>query len=174
MNNEIWKDIFGFEEFYQISNLGRVKSLERIVPFGIKGSVRNVKERILKPSTDDMGYFHVRLCMDNKYKLYKIHQLVAIHFLNHTPDGFNMVCDHINNNKKDNRVENIQLITHRENISKGKKRKSGNFIGATFDRGKWVSRIHIDGVYKYLGRYDNPIDAVNAYNKVLTEYLANG
>ena len=101
MEGEIWKDIEGFEKKYQISNMGRVKSL------------RCGKERILKQSFDGNGYLKVGLTKDGKIKTFTTHKLVAITFIKNIEDK--PCVDHINTIKTDNRVENLRFVTHKEN-----------------------------------------------------------
>ena len=96
---EIWKDIAGYEGLYQVSNLGRVKSLK-------KGRWGTGKERILKPAKDGNGYLFVKLCKDGNSKMYHIHRLVADAFIPN-PDNLPTV-DHINRDRTDNRVENLR------------------------------------------------------------------
>jgi len=72
---EEWKQIEGFEGMYEISNIGRVKSLSRNVINGI-GCFRTVKERILKQNTSTSGYLYVSLCKEGKRKLHRIHHLI--------------------------------------------------------------------------------------------------
>ena len=77
MNKEKWRDIAGYEGLYQVSNLGRVKSLERIVTRK-NGRKISVKERILKPATRPDGYLQVVLCDNSdKKKAFKVHRLVC-------------------------------------------------------------------------------------------------
>ena len=103
----------GYEGLYQVSNLGRVKSLERWVDHK-PGQFRLVKERILQPSVDNAGYLHVRLAKNNTYKLFKVHRLVAKHFL---PDyNEELTVNHLNHNRWDNRVENLEMLTLEDNI----------------------------------------------------------
>ena len=78
-NQEVWKDVKNYEGLYQVSNLGNVKSL------------RFNKERILKTSLSGIGYHKVSLCDVGLVKTHKIHKLVAIAFLDHTPCGFELV-----------------------------------------------------------------------------------
>lgn len=110
---EIWKDVKNFEGFYQVSNLGRVKSLERLVRHK-PGQHRLVKERILSPCQDNCGYLHVRLANDGVYKLFKVHRLVAMHFLESYSED--LTVNHINHDRTDNRAENLEMLTLKENI----------------------------------------------------------
>jgi hypothetical protein len=82
--------------------------------------------------------------------------LVAMAFLNHKPDGTHkIVVDHINNNKLDNRVVNLQLISQRENLSKDRKDGTSKYVGVCWkkSRNKWQVDIKIDGKRKYLGLF---------------------
>jgi len=114
---EKFKDIPGLEKKYQVSNLGNVKSLKRYVKHN-SGGLKVVNERILRYVIKNRGYKHVVLMKNGKHKGYYIHQLVAMAFLGHTPNGHKLVVDHINEDKLDNRVENLQLISNKENVIK--------------------------------------------------------
>lgn len=111
MIEEIWKPVAGYE-FYQASNLGRVKSLRREVPTKGGGS-REIPERILKPISQ-CGYLFVNLSELGRRKQYGIHQVVALAFFGQPPDGH--VVDHINCDKHDNRPENLEYVTNSENV----------------------------------------------------------
>ena len=119
---EIFKDIPGYEGLYQVSNLGRVKSLPKKVRS--KNCYRITDEKILKNSIDGRGYFNTVIYKYGVAKTITIHKLVAITFLEHKTDGTTkLVIDHINENKLDNRLENLQIITHGENIKKAHQNK---------------------------------------------------
>ena len=102
MEKEIWKDIPGYEGYYQVSSLGRVKSLERVVGHTRHGEY-TLKGKIRKLSLNTQGYLIVRLSNGGIVKTIKVHKLVAMAFLNHEPCGYKEVVDHIDNNTQNNR-----------------------------------------------------------------------
>ena len=107
---EEWKDIEGFEGYYQVSNLGRVKSLPRIRKTGTGYYVS--KTKILTPSLMQ-GYVQNALCMNGKAKSYRTHRLVAFAFI---PNPENKPCiNHKNSIRSDNWVENLEWCTRAEN-----------------------------------------------------------
>lgn len=102
---EIYKDIIGYDGFYQVSNLGNVKRL----------NYRNSgKERSLKNYLGCVGYYKVCLCKDGKVTTVNIHRLIAQMFIPN-PDNKSQV-NHINGIKSDNRLENLEWVTAKENI----------------------------------------------------------
>ena len=116
---EIWKDIKGYEGYYQVSNLGRVKSLSRKVWIEKNNSFGIRKEKILKYNKKYRNYAKVTLTKNKIVKYFNIHQLIAIVFLNHTPDKFNeLVVDHIDFDRQNNKLSNLRLITQRKNTNK--------------------------------------------------------
>lgn len=159
---EIWKDIPNYEGYYQVSNIGRVKSLERKVKG--KGE-RLISEKILKPYYTGGGYDAVALMKNGIKKTSQIHKLVAIAFLGHKPCGHNQVVDHIDNNKLNNRLDNLQLTTQRHNLSKDRKGGTSKYTGVSWDRNanKWVAKIRLNGKNNHLGLFENEIEASKAY-----------
>jgi hypothetical protein len=105
---EVWKDIPGYEGLYQVSSLGRIKSLDRHRMDG-----RHYRERILKPSSDLAGYLSVELCKEGTGKRILVHRLVAQVFVPN-PENKKEV-NHINGTKADNRSENLEWNTSSEN-----------------------------------------------------------
>lgn len=169
---EKWKDIKGYEGYYQVSDLGNVKSLERTV----KGrwGLMNKKECILKNALSG-DYYQTRLFKDGKCYNILTHQLVAIAFLNHIPCGHKIVVDHDDENKLNNRADNLVLMTSRENINKSKRNGTSRFKGVHLHKitGKYQSNIIINGKRKYLGLFTNELDASNAYQDKLKQ-IENG
>lgn len=109
---EEWKDIPGYEGLYQVSTMGRVKSLSREIISSTGNYVS--KEKILTTTGNDgLGYVRLQLFKNNKGKLVRAHRLVAMAFI---PNPENK-CDvnHKNGNKSDNRVENLEWATRSEN-----------------------------------------------------------
>ena len=168
---EIWRDVEGYEGLYQVSNFGNVKSLARVVKW--KNTKRTIKEKLLKLGFDFRGYLVVGLCKEGKLKTKRIHVLVAIAFLNHTPDGTQkIVVDHIDNNKLNNNLENLQLTSNRHNCSKDKKGTS-KYTGVSWHKAskKWASQIRINGKVKHIGYFSNEIDASKAYQSKLESLI---
>ena len=167
-NMEEFRDIPGYEGLYQVSNLGNVKSLLKEINH-FRGGDRIMKERILKPGIGNNGYYVVGLSKKGKPKTFTIHKLVAIVFLNHIPNGYKLVIDHINNIKTDNRVENLRVVTNRENVFKKQGDYSSQYKGVSFNKTnkKWVTQILINGKSKYLGSFTNEYDAHLKYQETL-------
>lgn len=113
---EIWLPINGFEGSYEVSNQGRVKSLNRIVPKScLTFETMNIKERILKPGIDTKGYLRIVLCSNGKMYTKKVHRLVAIHFI---PNLDNLPeVNHIDMVKINNWAENLEWCTTQSNIA---------------------------------------------------------
>ena len=159
MEMEIWRDIPNYNGEYQVSNLGRVKSLK----FG--------KERLFNGSLDISGYIKVTL----NRKTFKVHQLVAIAFLNHRPCGRYFVVNHKNFIKTDNRLENIEIVTMRENSNRKHLPSTSKYTGVSSNKSKnkWYSNIVVNGKQIYLGAFDSEIEASEYYENALKSHLNN-
>lgn len=155
---EVWKDVPGYEGYYRCSNLGNVKSIDRFIEKS--GNLIFRKGVLLKPGVRKK-YKYIVLSKKSKTKAFLLHQVVAITFMNHIPNGHKIVIDHINNDSLDNRLENLQLITHKENINKDIKRKYSKYPGVSYDksRNKWISFVRVKGKHKSLGRFKTESEA---------------
>jgi hypothetical protein len=109
---EIFKDVKGYEGIYQVSNFGRVKSLERKVRHS-QGGYKIVKEKIMKSASVSRGYLSVDLSKNGESKNFLIHRLILIAFL-FNPENKRTV-NHINGIKTDNRLSNLEWMTDSEN-----------------------------------------------------------
>ena len=146
------------QEDYQVSNLGNVKSFK----YG--------KERVLKQQNNGRGYLFVNLSKNGKVKKRKVHQLVAEVFLNHKPCGMKLVINHIDNNSVNNNVNNLEVITQRENCMTHRE-GSSKYKGVSWDKrsNKWKVQIYIDGKGKYLGHFKNEKIASALYESELVK-----
>lgn len=166
---EEFRPVKGYEEVYEVSNLGRVKSL---------GNNKARREKILKPSLVGGGYPRVVLSKHKAQKPYYVHTLVAIAFLNHKPNGHEIVVDHIDNIKTNNKSNNLQLLTQRENLSKNPRREGkqkSTYIGVNLSvsTGNWFASIYYKGKRKSLGSFKTEEEAHKTYQKELKRISNN-
>lgn len=121
-NKEIWKDIPGFEGYYQVSNLGNIKSLDRITPAKNRwgqDNPRRYKGKPLKPQCSKVGYYVVKLNMRKFSRSYFIHHLVMKSFIPN-PDPLRLSnINHKDGNKINNRLENLEWCTPEQNTRHG-------------------------------------------------------
>ena len=155
--DEYWKDLQGYEDRYAISNLGNIKNLKTNV--------------ILSPWLNTNGYKSITLRKDGNPKSLKVHQLVAVNFLNHNPNGMNLVVDHINKDKLDNRVDNLRLVTQKENSLNTKKITLSKYRGVSFDKrvNKWFAYVTINNKFKWIKSSKCELSCAVAYNLKLKE-----
>lgn len=130
MFREVWRDIPGWEG-YMISDQGRVKSLNYR---------HTCKEKILRPWKERKNYLHVDLWKDGKVKRFLVHRLVWIAFNGPIPDGYE--CNHINEDKTDCRLENLNLMTRKENCNWGTRNRR-----AAKSKSKMVEQYTLDGTH---------------------------
>lgn len=113
---EEWRDVVGFEGFYQVSNLGRVQSLERLVDTNIKYVDKRIhKGKLLKLHLNNRGYKMVHLCKNGTVKRVLVHRLVAEAFVQN-PNNYPVV-NHKDENKQNNCVENLEWCTQQYNMN---------------------------------------------------------
>jgi HNH endonuclease/NUMOD4 motif len=159
MEKEIWKDVVGYEGLYQVSNLGNVKYLNKLK----------------KQSINASGYLVTALTKNNKQKITYIHKIVAEAFLDKKYRKNKLVIDHINDNKLDNRVENLQIVTQRYNAYKTQGKYSSDYKGVSvliINNGYktyiyYRAKIFINKKDVVLGNFKTEIEAHNAYQNAL-------
>lgn len=168
---EIWKPVIGYEELYEVSNLGRVRSLDRVVDRGYYG-LHLHKGKLLSPTNNGTGYLIVGLNgNDRKRKNHYIHRLVADAFI---PNNENKEqVNHIDRNRANNRADNLEWVTRSENIiySIPYRKRFNDCRHSPYGLGIRYKNHKYEVYYnhKYLGRYWEFEDAQNA----LKEYLDN-
>jgi len=159
---EIWKDIPTFEGLYKCSNFGNILSL---------GNNKAKKDKILKPC--GTNYLSVNLTKNKIRKSYCIHILVAMSFLDYIVNKRTTVINHIDGNKLNNYLDNLEIVSNRYNVSDGYVRTntSSQYTGVCWveTRKKWLSNIW-DSVLKrkiFLGYFICELHAAYVYNQYL-------
>lgn len=109
MDNEIWKNVPHYEGIYQVSSLGRIKSLDRF-----DGRNHWIKGTIISPSIGTNGYYGVHLFKDGKGKPFLLHRLIASAFLGENPD---LDVNHKDGNRTNNFIENLEWCTRSDNLN---------------------------------------------------------
>lgn len=150
-NKEEWRKVFDHKN-YEVSNLGNVKSLK----YG--------KEKILKARIQTNGFLSV--CLDGKNK--SIHHLVAEEFMGYKIDKLTLL-DHVDGNKINNRLDNLDIISSRDKKSNYKTERSSIYKGVCFlnKSSKWKASIMVDGRTVYLGSFDDEQEAHESYQEAV-------
>jgi len=152
---ETWKK-FGR---YEVSNFGNVRSVETERP------------KPIKLHKDKKGYLRYGFYENKKNKTIRVHLIVWELFGTKNRGG--MHVDHIDENKANNHIDNLQLLTPRENFYKTRSAKrqnySSKYVGISRDGSKWVIRKKIDGCYKSLGRFLTEEEAKIALDKIIIQ-----
>lgn len=144
LEQEIWEDIPNYVGHYQVSNLGRVRGVNRYVNNSIPNSIRMVKGKMLKLSKGRLGYYTVALCKNGIYFHNRVHRLVALAFMPN-PENKPQI-NHINNNPSDNNIKNLEWCTPQENTAHSF--KQGRTGKLSEEIHKEISQKYIDGYYQ--------------------------
>lgn len=110
---ETWRPIPNWEGYYEVSDHGRIRSIDRSI-LHINGEVHRVKGRKMRLHKNQFGYLYTMGSRENRQKRIWVHRAVLESFVSLRPEG--MVCMHLNNDRTDNRVENLQWGTQKDNI----------------------------------------------------------
>ena len=150
-------DIKGYEGSYKVSNRGNIVSL------------KNNNYRLLKIIIGNHGYPVINLHKSGVKKTRLIHQLVAEAFIGHVVDGLVLVVNHIDFNKQNNIVSNLEIVTQRENSNKKHLKSSSKYTGVYYSKHheKWGVSIRTGKNRRYLGMFDTEIQASKEYDKEL-------
>ena len=170
---EIWKDVTNYEGYYQVSNMGNIRSLDRKVFFR-DGRERFYKGKIIDGYVNE-GYRRTTLSKDGIARDFKLSQLVAMAFLEHTPNGHTFVVDHKDGDRSNDRVENLRIVTKRDNSTicfrSDRDSLSSKYTGVCWrkDRSKWQSTIRFNGRVIHLGYFTDELEASKAYQSALSK-----
>lgn len=171
IEGEVWKPIIDHKELYEVSNYGRVKSLERRVYILNKPCV--YKPLILKASLGKRGYYEIKLSVNYTSKVKKIHRLIAEYFIDN-PENKPQV-NHIDGNKLNNDILNLEWVNNRENSCHKVKNSNctSKFIGVSYFKrdNKWRSSIQFNGKSIRFGMFKTEEEA---YQKRVDFEIQNG
>lgn len=166
---EEWRDVIGWEGLYQVSNHGRVRSLDRHYTQRVRGGhirPRFIAGKILAAGRDNKGYPMTAFCREGKVTRLAVHHLVLEAFHTLRPKG--KVADHINGIRHDNRIENLRWVSYRSNARNRHSPRYGNpHVGVDY-RAKRASPWRAKSTDKHgravhIGYFKTPEAATNAY-----------
>lgn len=152
--NEEWRDIKDFEGLYQISNYGRVKSLDRFV-----SPTHHYMEKIIKMNTNKNGYYLFTICKNGNKKQQFVHQLVGKHFVNNPENK--PIFNHLKNVTKnfcDNRYTNLIPVTYSENIQ------------YAYDNGTKKANVNMLGIRGVLNKLSKKIIQIDKCGKIIRQW----
>jgi hypothetical protein len=169
-----WKAVYynGIETNVEVTKCGRVKRVKKDW-YGFSKKCTNATYGEIdfsKLKRHPNGYNQITIQIkEKKQTVAQVQQLIAAAFLNYKWQGHKNVVDHIDSNKENNSLNNLRVITNRENSSKERTIKSGLPVGVCWDkyRNKYISQIRINNKRIHLGRFNTPEEASNAYQNKL-------
>jgi hypothetical protein len=152
---EIWKDVVGYEGLYRVSSFGRV--------FGV------IRDKVRNPSKSSGGYLGVDFYKDGVGKSRTVHSIMAEAFIDKDYRLKGLVVNHKNFKRDDNRLENLEVITQRENGNLKHIPSSSKYTGVSFNKpnGLWVAEISIKKEKIYLGKFKTEEEASKYYEDAL-------
>lgn len=152
-------DVLNYEGLYKISDIGEIWRVPRLDHLG-----RRISARKVKLAHHNKGYLDVSLFKDGKRTHHLVHRLVLQSFIG----DCELLVDHINGNKQDNRLENLEYVTCRENIRRGfsRKKTSSKYRNVSWSRSqkRWIANIRVCGKLIHLGSF---IDEKEAFHSVI-------
>ena len=144
MENEIWVPVLGYESIYEVSNFGRVKNILKF------------NNRIRNPRKTKDGYLYLELSSYYKRTTKKVHRIVAESFFGKEEDK---CVNHIDGNKLNNNIDNLEWISTRDNCihRSSRSKKSSKYANITWDKvnKKWRAQVYINKKQKYIGLFED-------------------
>lgn len=169
VDNELWKDVVGYEGLYEVSNYGRLRSLDRDL-VSIDGKVVRFEGRMRIASDNGSGYLYLPLSKDGVRKNHLVHRLVATAFIeNGNPD--HDIVNHIDENPKNNHASNLEWCDAKYNMNYGNKISKSN---ATYQKNRKLGKHGAVGKPKTAVRIFDDKGFRKDFNSVkeLTDYLS--
>lgn len=158
---EVWKEVPGYEGYYEISSFGRVRSADRNVIYR-DGQVHFIKGRSRRPNINNRGYYYLPLNKDGKHWYAKVHRLVAMAFL---PNPLNLPeVNHKDGNKLNNHADNLEWCTHSENHKHLYKMGNSNIDYERERRKRKILQLDMK-TGEVVGSWNSIIEAERHYNK---------
>ena len=152
--NEIWKPILEYKDYYEISSIGNIRSIERTIILK-NGFQRKLKSKVLKTFINENGYSIITVRINNVHHNFKIHRLVAIAFIDNPENK--LTVNHKDGNKQNNNVLNLEWATHSENIKHAYKHK----LNSSENQYKPVSQ------YSKTGKFIHTHKSISAAKRIL-------
>jgi hypothetical protein len=144
LNTEEWRDVPNYEGLYLVSNLGRVRSLDRVIPHGRhKGCVKTLKGRMLLLASTVRGYLFVGLARDGGVLQREVHILVASAFIGPRPEGYHL--HHKDGDHTNNRPENLEYLLGREHHSLHSRGEKNNRSRLVPEQVREIRRLLAEG-----------------------------
>lgn len=165
---DVWIPVFGFVGRYEISTNGKIKRLKRVVPHA-RSKFISIPEIILSPKLHKSGYLYVNLTKDGVSFTKQVHRVLMESIRNESIDGFEV--NHIDCNKENNSVDNLEIVNRRENLShRYKNATSSVFTGVHFHKrsGLFVARIFLNGKKLHIGCSKSELEAGCLYDAAIS------
>lgn len=167
---EIWKDITNYEDNYQISNLGNVRSKDRTI-YRVDGRKKTISGQPMKLSVDIHGYYKVNLRKNNKLNTARVHKLVANHFLKREM-GKNIV-NHKDGNKLNNYVDNLEFVTLSENTLHAIYTLKKDFTKTKLEKKQPIISIENNEIYRFFESISKAVKFYNISSRTIGRKLNN-
>jgi len=160
MRDETWVSVAGYEGIYEVSDLGRVRSVDRVSMSSLRES-QAIKGRLLKAGIAGTGYLTVSLCKEGKPRTHTVHELVARAFIGPRPEGADI--DHIDSSRRNNLPSNLRYASHEANMRNLTIANSESGVLGVYRNGPgWAAQINYERKQRHLGTFSSIEEAARA------------